>query len=60
MLSKQTLQQTIDKMPNSFTIDELLDKLIFIDKINEGFLQSEKGKTFSKIQAEKKLEKWLK
>ncbi len=60
MLNKQSLQQILDKMPNSFTIDQLLDKLIFIDKVNEGLLQSVKGKTFSKIQAEKKLEKWLK
>jgi len=60
MLTKQVLKQTIDKLPISFTIDELLDKLIFIEKINEGLQQSEEGKTSSKKEAEKKLSKWLK
>jgi predicted transcriptional regulator len=60
MLTKQLLIQTIDKLPGSFTIDELLDKLIFIEKVNEGLRQSEHGKTVSKKEAEKKLSKWLK
>ena len=60
MLTKQVLKQTIDKLPISFTIDELLDKLIFIEKINEGIKQSEEGKISSKKEAEKKLSKWLK
>ncbi len=60
MLTKQVLKQTIDKLPSNFTIDELLDKLIFIEKINEGLQQSEQGKTVSKKEAEKKLGKWLK
>ena len=60
MLTKQALLQTIDKLPGSFTIDELLDKLIFIEKVNEGLQQSKQGKTFSKKEAEKKLSKWLK
>jgi predicted transcriptional regulator len=60
MLTKQVLKQTIDKLPSSFTIDELLDKLIFIEKVNEGLQQSEQGKTVSKKEAEKKLSKWLK
>ncbi len=60
MLTKQTLIQTLDKLPNSFNIDELLDKLIFIEKVNEGLPQSLNGKTVSKKEAEKKLSKWLK
>lgn len=60
MLTKQVLIQTIEKLPSSFTIDELLDKLIFIEKVNEGLKQSEQGKTVSKKEAEKKLSKWLK
>jgi hypothetical protein len=59
MLTKQVLKQTIDKLPISFTIDELLDKLIFIEKINEGIRQSEEGKISSKREA-KKTSKWLK
>ncbi|MFH0866624.1 MAG: hypothetical protein V1904_10530 [Bacteroidota bacterium] len=60
MLTKQVLIQTIDKLPSSFTLDELLDKLIFIEKVNEGLQQSEQGKAVSKKEAEKKLNKWLK
>ena len=60
MLTKQNLIQTRDTLPNSFTIDELPDKLIFIEKVNEGLEQSIKGKSVSKKETEKKLSKWLK
>jgi hypothetical protein len=60
MLTKQVLKKAIDKLPANFTIDELLDKLIFIEKVNEGLKQSVQGKTLTQKEAEKKLGKWLK
>ena len=60
MLTKQTVIKSIEKLPSNFTIDELIDKLIFIEKVNEGLKQSKEGKTLSKKDSEKKLSKWLK
>ncbi len=60
MLTKQVIKRTLDKLPTSFTIDELLDKLIFIEKVNMGLEHSVHGKISSKKEAGKKLAKWLK
>lgn len=47
-------------MPNKMTLDEFFDKMIFIDKVQNGLKDSNNKKTFTKEQAKKKLSKWLK
>ena len=37
MLTKEKLTKTINNLPDSFTIDELIEQLIFIEKIEEGY-----------------------
>ncbi|MDZ7719697.1 MAG: hypothetical protein U5K72_12840 [Balneolaceae bacterium] len=36
MLTKNKVKKTIENLPDSFTIDELIDQLIFIEKVEEG------------------------
>jgi hypothetical protein len=60
MLTKDNVIKTIAKLPDSFGLDELIDKLIFIDKVEKGLDQSIKNQTISETQAKKKLAKWLK
>ena len=45
MLTKEQLNKTINTLPDSFTIDELIDQLIFMEKVEEGFQQSEDRKS---------------
>ncbi len=40
MLTKNKVKQSIDNLPDSFTIDELIDQLIFIEKVEQGIKQS--------------------
>jgi Zn-dependent alcohol dehydrogenase len=47
MLTKETVNKSINNLPDSFTIDELIDQLIFMEKVEEGFQQSEAGKVIS-------------
>jgi predicted transcriptional regulator len=47
-------------MPESFSIDELIDKLVFIEKIEKGLEQSEKGEVYTSEQAKEMLKKWSK
>jgi predicted transcriptional regulator len=44
MLTKEKVDKTIRNLPDSFSLDELVEKLIFIEKIEEGYQQSENGK----------------
>ena len=60
MLTKENVIKTVSKLPDSFSLDELIDKLIFIDKVQKGLEDSLANKVYSKEEAEKKLSKWLK
>ena len=60
MLTKTQVFNTIEKLPEQFSIDQLIDKLMFIDKVETGLKQSESGNVNTKEQAKQKLSKWLK
>ena len=45
-------------LPDSFTIDELIEQLIFIEKVEEGLKQSEDGKTISNEEVKSLIDKW--
>ena len=60
MLTKERLNKTIEGLPDSFTIDELIDQLIFIEKVEEGYQQSEEGKVVSNEDVKQMIDKWSK
>jgi len=58
MLTKEKLSKTVNELPDSFTIDELIDQLIFIEKVEEGIKQSESGKIVSNVDVKLMIDKW--
>jgi hypothetical protein len=60
MLTKQNVLKTINSLPDKFSLEEVIDRLLLIQKIEIGIDQAEKGKTISTSEAKKKLKKWLK
>ncbi|MCP4551658.1 MAG: hypothetical protein GY834_06370 [Bacteroidetes bacterium] len=58
MLTKNTVRQSIDNLPDSFTIDELIEQLIFVEKVEEGIKQSDESKTISNDDVKNMIEKW--
>lgn len=60
MLTKNKVKQSIDNLPNSFTIDELIEQLIFIEKVEEGIKQSDEGKVISNDDVKVIIDKWSK
>jgi predicted transcriptional regulator len=58
MLTKEKVNSTVNRLPESFTIDELIDQLIFIEKVEEGYLQSEAGKVVSNEDVKLMIDKW--
>ena len=59
MISKAQLQQTIKDFPEKFTLEELMDKLILLDKIERGLKDSDEGKTISQEELEEEMKKWF-
>ena len=60
MLTRDKVINSINDLPDSFTIDELIDRLIFIEKVEQGLKQSEEGKVIPHDEVGKIIEKWSK
>ncbi|MFI5164444.1 MAG: hypothetical protein ACHQHP_04265 [Bacteroidia bacterium] len=60
MLTKSQILETIKNLPAKFSVDELIDRIVLVHKIEIGLEQSANGKTHSTSAAKKKLKKWLK
>jgi len=60
MLTKEKVLQSIQDLPNEFSLDEIVEKLILLEKIEIGLQQVKQGKVISNEMAKQKLKKWLK
>jgi hypothetical protein len=60
MLTKKQVLSAIKNMPDSFDTVQLFDRILLINKIEEGRLQIRAGKGLTTEEAKKKLKKWLK
>ncbi|MBJ7881204.1 hypothetical protein [Gelidibacter salicanalis] len=60
MITKTKLKEQIEHLPEEFTIDELVERLILIEKIESGYQQSESGNYVSESELNSELEKWFK
>ncbi|MBZ4651610.1 MAG: hypothetical protein JG761_410 [Proteiniphilum sp.] len=59
MLTKTRLKEQIEKFPEEFSIDELIENLILMEKIETGNRQSENGEVISDAEMENEIEKWF-
>ncbi len=59
MLTKERVKEQIDKLPDEFSIDELVDRLILIEKIETGNKQSENGQILSESELANEIRKWF-
>lgn len=60
MLTKKRVKEQIELLPDEFSIDELVDRLILVEKIERAEKQSNANDTLSEEQLEKEMEKWFK
>lgn len=60
MLKKSNVLKTLTKFPEHFSVDELVEKMILLDKIEKGLQQADKDQVISDEELDKKIEEWLK
>ena len=60
MITKTQLINTLDKLPENLNVDQLIDHIIFIEKVQKGLSDSKNGRINTKEEARQKLGKWLK
>lgn len=59
-MKKTQLIETIQDMPEKFSVDDLIERLMILQKIEEGQQQILAGKFYTDEEAKKNLGKWLK
>jgi predicted transcriptional regulator len=60
MLTKTQIIDSLSNLPENVTIDQVIEHLVVVDKIQKGLNDSAEGKVYSKDEAKEKLKKWLK
>ncbi len=58
MLTQERVIETVRALPSEFSLDDLFDKLIVIEKINKGMKQIENGEYMTTEELKENLEKW--
>ena len=59
-MKKSTVIHTLNELPQKFDLDEFLERLIVIQKIDEGLEDAKIGKTISHNKVKKMVAKWNK
>ena len=59
-MQKSTIIHTLNEFPKKFNFDEFLERLIVIEKIDEGIEEAKAGKTVSHDKVKKMVAKWHK
>ena len=57
---KSNILKVVQDLPEETTIEEAMEHLLVLSKIEKGIQQADAGKTKTHRQAEKRMEKWLK
>lgn len=57
MLTKDEVLKSVSELPDEFSFEEILDKLLLLDKIEIGLEQSQSGNVVSTAEAKEKLSK---
>jgi hypothetical protein len=60
MVSREKVLEAVKNMPKEFSIDDLMDKLLLLNKVEIGMDQSKNGETYTAEEAKKMIQEWSK
>lgn len=50
--------ETVKECPQEFELEDLIERLVFVEKVEKGLQQIEQGKTISQDQVKEMTKKW--
>jgi hypothetical protein len=59
MITKEKLIETIKQLPSKFSVDEVIERIFLLEKIEIGLQQSQRGDIISDDELDNKLPEWL-
>jgi predicted transcriptional regulator len=60
MLTKEKIQKAVEQFPEEISLDDMIDRLILLDKVEQGLNDVESGNIYTTEEVENRLQKWLK
>jgi predicted transcriptional regulator len=57
-MKKDSVLDAINDFPQEFELEELIEKLVFVEKVEKGLHQLEEGKTTSHEEVKEAIKKW--
>ena len=59
MITKEKLQNYINEFPEEMSIDEVIEKLIFIDKLETRIRESKNNEVIDEDEVKNDIDKWF-
>ncbi|WP_034671254.1 hypothetical protein [Epilithonimonas caeni] len=59
IITKEKLKKHIDDFPDEISIEEVIERLIFIEKLEERLQQSDKNETVDEDQLKSEIQQWF-
>jgi predicted transcriptional regulator len=59
-MRKDKVLETVNEFPQEFELEELMERLVFIEKVEKGLKQLNEGKTVAHEQVKDKIKGWQK
>lgn len=57
-MKREQVIDTVKELPQEFDLEELIEKLIFVEKVEQGLKQLDDGKTIDHAQVKEMVKKW--
>ena len=57
-MKRDKVLDTVKELPREFELETLIEKLVFVEKVEQGILQLKKGKTQSHEKVKEMVKKW--
>jgi len=60
MTTKEKLIKAVEDLPDDASLEDVMERLLFLAKVEKGLEQADKGQTISHKDVKEKMSKWLK
>jgi hypothetical protein len=57
-MKRDKAMETVKELPQEFDLEELIERLVFVDKVEKGLEQIKGGKTIPHEQVKDMVKKW--
>lgn len=58
-MNKTKVLEAVNSLPDEFSLEEIIERLIILEKIEKGMQQVRQGQVVTTTEAKKRLQKWL-